>query len=438
MARRRGRERISGARAQRRGDGAQHQGHAGATQREALERRWFRRLVDRPDLATLVTGESLSDEPLHRWFAYKQAFAPGLVRLFLREAAAQSTLPRSAASPGGRESRAAAAAPPARAPAPALLDPFAGSGTAAIECARAGVDAIGVEALPSLAFLASARSAAGVPDLPDLSGCEAPVDFAARLQEPIHRAALLCAVSRRHSSDGKPLADAPPLSRALADVVAMMRADLRSPLPMPVRVVPGDARELAGIADSTIGGILTSPPYLSRHDYTRITRPIEELFAFWDRPAARAGVQTPAPQDRQAAARRDAQVRAHPRAYARPWQSTPHPAVTESCAALQDAGERKLAGVTRSYFEDMTAALRQFARVLLPGGPCWIVIGGARLKDVYVPADLILAEMAADAGLDVLELRVARRLIPSGRKLGTLGDVAPRETLLLLRRRSCL
>jgi hypothetical protein len=297
-----------------------------------------------------------------------------------------------------------------------------------IECARRGIAAIGVEALPSLVFLASSRCATSVPDLPDLAGCETWTDFASRLAEPMHRAALLCAIARQYTRDGKPLADPPPLAELLSAVLAMMREDVRSPPPTPVRVLQGDARELSAMADTSVGGILTSPPYLSRHDYTRITRPIEQAYAIWHGDTATAG-------ETRITERRAKQVRAHPRAYAQRWESEPHPAVAEACDALRDAGEPKWAGVARSYFEDMGAALLECARVLAPGGPCWIVIGGARLKDVYVPADLILAEMARDRGFDVRELRVARRLIASGRKLGGLTDVAPRETILILNRR---
>jgi hypothetical protein len=104
-------------------------------------------------------------------------------------------------------------------------------------------------------------------------------------------------------------------------------------------------------------------------------------------------------------------------------------------SALRAADEPKLAGVVRSYFEDLTAALGEMARVLRPGAPCWLVVGGARLKDVYIPADLLLAELAEGAGLFADEVRVARRLTPAGRKLGRLPDVAPREVVVVMRKR---
>lgn len=351
------------------------------------------------ELAELVTGESLADEPFHRWLPFKQAFSPELVRLFLSEARDLDL------ADGGRS----------------LLDPFAGCGTFAVECARGGLPAIGIEALASFVFVASAKSATAVPDLPDLADCQTWQQVAQRLELPVHRAALICAVARRHTSDGKLNKNAPPLLDALDEVVRMMRQDVRRPLAPAPRVEQGDARRLEPIADGAIGGILTSPPYLSRLDYTRATRPHEMVYRYWH-------------PGRELDRRRDDQIRAHPKAYRQRWTHSMPPAVVESCDALIAAGQTKLAGVVRSYFEDIFNAMGQCHRVLADGAPCWVVVGGARLKGVYVPSDAILAEFTQGHGFEVVGFRVARRLIPSGRKLGGLSDVAPRESILVLRK----
>ena len=365
--------------------------------RETLERRWFSQVTHDRSLAPLVTGASLADEPFHRWLPFKQAFAPELVRRFLAETSDARTTKQP------------------------LLDPFAGSGTFAVECARQRIEALGIEALRSLVFVASVKAADHVADLPDLSGCVTWQDMAERLDEPVHRAALICAVARRHTSRGTVAKNAPPLLDVLDEVLEMMRQDIRTPLPTAVRVEPGDARRLTSVDPGSIGGILTSPPYLSRHDYTLTTRPHEKVYRYWH-------------PGRDLSQRRDDQLRAHPKAYRRDWSAKPHPAVGEACEALAAAGEVKLAGVVRSYFEDLMSAFGECSRVLRPGGPCWIVVGGARLKGIYVPTDLILAESVRGCGFDVEQIRMARRLTPGGRKLGGLANVAPRESILVLRR----
>lgn len=367
---------------------------ANAQAREGLERRWHARLRAAPELAELVTGAQLADEAFHRWFAYKQAFAPELVRRFLADASV-------------------------RLPGP-LLDPFSGAGTLAIECARRGVQALGVEALPSLAALARARGVKEIPRLPEVGACSSVEEFAGLFTLEAHRAALLLAEARRHDSDGAPLRQAPNVRAALREALRVMREDCATPLPLRPSVVVGDARDLAELSDGSMAGALTSPPYLSRHDYAQVTAPIERIYSLWY------------PQQGAEPARAK-QVRAFPRALRREWRRSPHPAVAEAQSELAANDQSRLAGVTRSYFEDLGDALATLRRVLRESASAWIVLGGARFGPVYVPSDLIAAELAEERGFSVVDLLVARRLVPAGRPLGRLDDVAPRETLLILK-----
>ena len=145
---------------------------AGYTEaREYLETRWYGQMVRQPELARSVTAQSAKHEPIHRWLAYRQGFAPELVRSFLHEMD----------DPSEQQ----------RAP---LLDPFSGSGTFVIECARGGCEAIGIEAAESLVFLSSVFAETAVPPLPELDDCATWEQAADRLELPIHRAALMYAV----------------------------------------------------------------------------------------------------------------------------------------------------------------------------------------------------------------------------------------------------
>lgn len=366
--------------------------------RESLERRWFKHTVEQAGLARLVTGADLHNEPFHRWVPYTQGFSPGLVRLFLESAPGIDYT-----APAG------------------VLDPFTGSGTVAIECARRDVAHRGVEAVAALAFLARCTGTRRFPPLPDLRNAATWQDAAARLTEDAHRAALMLAVSRRFDFSGRPRSDAAALPHEFNHVVRMMLTDLRSPMPRAVQVDEGDARSLA-LPDESAGGILTSPPYLSRHNYTRITAPLRRVYRFW------YGQAGGLPDD-------DRQVRAHGEAKAgAPGSREAHPAETEACQALAIRNLGSLVQVIQAYFDDLATCLREFARVLRPGCPCWMILGGARIRDVYVPSDLVAAEMARERGFQVQELWIARRLINAGRKLGGLQDVAPRETVLVMRR----
>lgn len=375
---------------------AQQRGaHEPTDAREALERRWFRQIEQRPELAEHVTGTGLRSEPFHRWLPYKQAFSPQLIRSFLREMLSN-------VSDGP------------------IFDPFAGTGTTIVECVARGCPALGVEATPALAYIARAKGARSFPTLPNLDNCQTIEQLADQLTDPVHRAGLLCAHAAGHTTDGHPIADAPPIRLRLANILKQIRADLAHPLNAPVDVRVGDARVLADIPDNSVAAALTSPPYLSRHDYTRITRPIEQLSERWFPARDESGA-------------RERQIRAHPKAYEQSWTIPPHAATAEAIAALQAREEPKLSGIVRSYFEDMHRALAALLRTLRSNAPVWFVVGGARLKGVYVPADLILAEHARALGFTVGSIMVARRLIPTGRKLGNLSDVSPRESILELR-----
>jgi len=155
--------------------------------RERLERAWHDRLVRDDGLARIVTAQGARQEPFHRWLVFKQAFSPELVRLFLAHEGLEG--------------------PASRRP---LLDPFSGTGTLVTECARRGVRAVGVEPLHAPAFVTRCKVAREVPPPPDVSDCQTWPQIAARLSEPIQRAALICAVASQLTSAGTPNKNAPP------------------------------------------------------------------------------------------------------------------------------------------------------------------------------------------------------------------------------------
>lgn len=251
-----------------------------------------------------------------------------------------------------------------------VLDPFGGSGTTAIAAAQAGVRAVCVEAVPVLAFLTNARF------------------------------------------EASPRADA--LFLAAGAEAAWLAADRAKPLPRLGGAIVGDARRLP-FGGAAFGGIVTSPPYLSRYDYVGQAAPLSKIF------------------DPDRAARRGAQVRA---AVGRRTRDSgePLPAAAEEAARELDAkGARGNGTLVRGYFADLDAFLAEARRVLRKGAPLWLVLGGADLNEEYVPADLIAAELARRRGFELEGISVARRLRPAQRFLGGLRGVSPRESVLRLR-----
>ena len=135
------------------------------TARERVETSWVPRTEREPALATLVTAADNRREPFHRWAVFKQAFSPELVRRFLKE----TGIGRASGAP--------------------LLDPFSGTGTFVVECARRQIPAIGIETLMSLAFVTQTKWSA--PDHPPPDGdfkIQDAESIIADIEHPIHRA----------------------------------------------------------------------------------------------------------------------------------------------------------------------------------------------------------------------------------------------------------
>jgi hypothetical protein len=83
------------------------------------------RFVPRPDLASLVNWGGASSEPLHRWFRYREAFAPALIDTLKLE--------------------------------PPFLDPFCGCGSMIVGAAERGFAAEGIDVNPLARFVAEVK-----------------------------------------------------------------------------------------------------------------------------------------------------------------------------------------------------------------------------------------------------------------------------------------
>ena len=360
--------------------------------RESLERTYNVNMEIDDSYGKIVTAEGGRDEPFHRWHPYRQAYSPELVRRFLAESS------------------------PVDGP---ILDPFSGSGTTVTECARLGRAAVGVDAVPVLAWLARARFAAAAPALPVLPAGSSFAAWYAASELPIHRAAVLLVAGRTVSGAGRPKRVSQP-EELIHDVYSLIAEDLQTPLPDVGRAVVGDARALPFAAGSC-GGLVCSPPYLSRYDYARINAPMERLYRATQRSELMQR------QMRAAVGVKDKNLRRKNR--------VPLPEAAEEAAkGLEIRGNGADAAVVRNYFGDLARIVSEMRRVLRPGAPCWIVIGGADLDREYIPADLICAEQAQAAGFELEMVTEARKLRFQPRRLGALVEISPRESIVRLRR----
>lgn len=88
------------------------------------------------------------------------------------------------------------------------------------------------------------------------------------------------------------------------------------------------------------------------------------------------------------------------------YQTRPTSDLTALDAVLGEiyAVDAKRAVVVQRYFEDMAAALGQMARVLKPGGVAGLLVGDNVIRKVPVPTHMLVAALAERAGLTVTEM----------------------------------
>jgi hypothetical protein len=366
--------------------------------RVALEIAWRDRLDRDPSLAKFVIAEGTAQLPYHRWIPYRQGFAPALIARFF-DGLGKQWQP--------------------------VLDPFGGSGTTLIESARLNRFCVATDAMPALVAAMSGIVAPADDEAPPAVTTWADAHTS---RGALTRAAIASAIYRskplreRTGPNARPDDNTPPAALVAQAWERIAQDRARFPLTRGGAAVCADARRLP-LADESIGAILTSPPYLARYDYAALGDPDAFAAAGFTLGGER-GTLIPAFERAPHKSGRGMRTR--------------HPAAVEAAQRLHDAGETRWAAVVTAHFDALERVLRECARVARPGARCWWVVGAARLADEYVPSDLIVAELAQAAGFEVDRVVEARRLVPGGlgggKRLGPLRDIAPRESVIEMRR----
>ena len=176
------------------------------------------------------------------------------------------------------------------------------------------------------------------------------------------------------------------------------------------RIVDGDARSLP-LPDCSVDLIVTSPPYANALDYMRAHKfslawlgdPIPSLTQL-----RRAYIGSEA-SGNQAATSVDSL-----------------PAKVEAVVERVGEADATKSRILRRYFADMSASISEMQRVLRPGSAAVIVVGPSTMRGILVPTHECLANLATQAGLDVVavaprNLDRDRRMMPA-RNAGRTGS----------------
>lgn len=84
-----------------------------------------------------------------------------------------------------------------------------------------------------------------------------------------------------------------------------------------------------------------------------------------------------------------------------------------------------------TYFIDMERAIKEWFRVLDNGAKVALVVDNVRFEGELVPVDLILSEMAEEAGFKAKEVIVARYKGNSSQQMKKYGRVPVRESIII-------
>ena len=183
-----------------------------------------------------------------------------------------------------------------------------------------------------------------------------------------------------------------------------------------------DARCLEALKPHCFDGLITSPPYANRHDYTRVFhielltlgRTEEEIFALRYR-SLRSHVEARPPKAQEALADYEP------------------PARLARCLDQLPAGsDRRVRRMMKGYFEDLFLVLHSAKKVLKPGAKVALVVGNVRHAGVLFPVDEILIAIGEQTGYRHLESWVVRLRGNSAQQMGQFGRIPSRETVVML------
>jgi hypothetical protein len=187
----------------------------------------------------------------------------------------------------------------------------------------------------------------------------------------------------------------------------------------------GDARNL-GIPKGEYAGLITSPPYPNRHDYSRIFH-IELLLLGEDESdiidfrhhSMRSHVEALKPTD----------VPVSVSKYVEPEK------LTDAINRLPEKCDDRVPALLRGYFEDLYTTMIIAHNALKPKARAAFVVGNVRYGGILIPVDEILLDVGKRAGFLHDKTWVIRLRGNSAQQMGSFGREPSRESVVFLRKK---
>jgi len=185
------------------------------------------------------------------------------------------------------------------------------------------------------------------------------------------------------------------LTEMLADVGAWRRGDWRGQ-----HVIEGDALEVTGqLGAGSFDSVVFSPPYANRFDYCE-SQKVELWFGgFVDSYDELAALRKRSLRSHLGAAL-DSAVADLPEV----------DALIDRIDPASYAVRMRVPALIRGYFSDMATVLRHCRHALVPGGQCCVVVGNSAYGGVIIPTDELIARLGLAAGFDAASVVPVRHL----------------------------
>jgi DNA modification methylase len=397
-----------------------------------------------------ITFNENGNKHVHRWSPYVQGFSSTFVK---------AMIDRYEIKPGM-----------------CIADPFLGSGTVTVCAKMSGINSIGIEVMPLMAFMArvktvwntdtqklkreslsiieTAKTGPDNFDIPFLSETKRQftplvLDKLLRLRWAIEQrepnditnlfrlafASILIDVSKLYRGPSLGYTkkwfekDAPYVrfQSKIDQVIEDLKYvdDLGNKFGK-VKIVVGDAKEYRFKPES-ISFAITSPPYINGMDYA-LNYKIEIA---WLRFASNYDELN---QLREKMIACDNLTRAFVQEFSKSewlvqdeWLSTIVNTMGDNLAKKTISRRKDMNIIVRKYFEDLRPVLQNIYEGLKPKGRFVMVVGDSLMSGVYIPADLILARIGKSIGFEIESIEIARQ-----RRSGQRRDFVLRESIVVL------
>jgi len=465
------------------------------TEREKL----FDRLADRLETAynlnrKVVSFQANKDEPIYRWFKYKEGFSSTLVKYFLSEYAPKA----------GK-----------------VLDPFAGAGTTLFAGQELGWDSYGIELLPVGAFVMQTRQALNEIDVEQLRNVSKKIwteiaklkDYETHINHisitkdafsddtEEHLNKYLTYISKiknehiqtilkfaaftvleeisftrkdgqylrwdyrsKRDLSGKPFdkgkiltfeeAVKSKLNQIIQDLSPNQTTSLFELFDntkidkKPVKIIEGSCLEqLPKLKSDFFDFVITSPPYCNRYDYTR-TYALELVYLGYDTDQVRSLRQSMLSctvenkekieylEQFYASINQSEAFEKVITAYNNSEAMTEVNFILDELNKLGKLNNNNIARMVKNYFLELCFVIYEMARVTKSGGYCVMVNDNVRYGGEEIPVDLILSEFAENFDFNINKIFV----LPKGKgnssqQMGNYGRTEVRKCVYLWQKR---